>query len=116
MSLVEHARRELELLGEERDTIDWYCRVIEEFASYGHSGGSASVAIPILQALLRFEALTPLTDAPGEWMDITEALWQSRRNAEAFSEDGGTTYYLLSERQVAEDLSVTPLHRSEPAR
>lgn len=114
-NLVAHARRELELLGEEEATIQWYCRVVAEFASFGHSGGSASVTIPVLNELLQYRALTDLTDDPDEWIDHTEIsdghpTFQNKRQSEAFSEDGGTTYYLLSER--TESLETTPLHRS----
>lgn len=120
MSLVEHARRELELLGEEPDTIDWFCRVIEEFASFGHSGGSAFVCIPLLNDLLQFKNLTPLTDNPDEWEDMSEMsgypVWQNKRNSEAFSEDGGKKYSLLSERVDRSWknlwLRVTPIHHS----
>lgn len=118
-NLEDHARRELERLGEEPETIDWYCRVIREFVSAGHSGGSASVAIPTLNQLLQFKALTPLTDDPDEWQNVSEfspsgpALWQNMRNPEAFSNDGGATYYLLSERDAAGgSLDVTPRHTS----
>ena len=32
---------------------------------------------------------------------------------EAFSTDGGKTYYLLSEQQAAGDIATTPLHQSK---
>jgi hypothetical protein len=120
MTLVEHARRELERIGEEPETIDWYCRVIAEFASFGHSGGSASVTIPVLHELLQFRPLSPLTDDAAEWIDQTEACggtptWQSRRDSTAFSADGGRTYWLLAEREAAGSDEVTPLHHSKPS-
>lgn len=103
-NLVKHARRELELLGEEPDVIEWYLRVIGEFASFGHSGGSFAATLPVLIELLQFKNLKPLTDNPDEWNHISEdvagepgGLWQSARNSEAFSNDGGKTYWLLSE-------------------
>lgn len=116
-NLVAHARHELELLGEDRDVIDWYVRVVKAFASFGHSGGSAMATIPVLHDLFQYRALTPLTDDPDEWIDHTDAsgghpMWQNRRQSEAFSEDGGVTYYLLSEREAAGSLESTPLHRS----
>lgn len=101
--LVKHARRELILLGEDKETIDGYLKVIQAFADMGHSGGSASVAIPTLTALLQYKNLKPLTDDVHEWLHIGEAapgapnMWQNTRNPEAFSTDGGKTYYLLSE-------------------
>lgn len=114
-NLVHHARRELELIGEDPETVDGLLKVVEAFAAMGHSGGSAWAALGQLERLLRYEPLSPLTDDPGEWMHIAEeiagepSLWQSRRNPEAFSHDGGKTYYLLSEREAAGD-GVAPLH------
>jgi hypothetical protein len=107
MSLVEHAKRELALLGSGEDDFgfnDCIIKSIEAFAVYGHSGGSASVAIPLINELLQFKNLTPLTDDPSEWNEVGKETWQSSRNPEAFSTDGGRTYSLLSER--------IPIHES----
>lgn len=116
-NLVKHARRELELIGEEPETIEGYCAVITAFAAMGHSGGSASVAIPVINELLQFKNLSPLTDDPDEWMEIsadmwdsTNSVWQNIRRSEAFSNDGGKTYYLLSEG--AHDKNRHPMHKS----
>jgi hypothetical protein len=102
-NLVSHARRELALAGNDEDFNISIISAIKAFSGYGHSGGSASVAIPMLNALLHYENLTPLTDDPKEWNNVSdisgEELWQSSRNAEAFSRDGGKTYYLLSENE-----------------
>ncbi len=103
-NLVLHARTELKALGEDPETIDGYIKVVQAFAEMGHSGGSASVAVPVLVALLQFKNLRPLTDNPEEWhfhgpefWDGTNGIWQNKRDGEAFSNDGGKTYYLLSE-------------------
>ena len=103
-NLVNHARRELELIGEDPEWIEGYLKVIQAFADMGHSGGSASVAIPTITKLLQFKNLSPLTNDPNEWNKVSdkiygevEEFWQNRRCSEAFSEDGGKTYYLLSE-------------------
>ncbi len=114
-NLVEHARRELALIGEEQEFVDGYLNVIQAFANMGHSGGSASVAIPVINQLLQFNNLSPLTNDPDEWMQVAGAndhgVWQSCRNPEAFSNDGGKTYYLLSEG--GNDLNREPLHTSK---
>lgn len=113
-NLVAHAKRELELVGEEPEIIDGYLKVIQAFADMGHSGGSASVAIPVINELLQFNNLTPLTDDPSEWNNVSdisgEEMWQNRRNSEAFSTDGGKTYYLLSEGGNAKN--PRPLHEA----
>lgn len=91
-NLVAHARRELEIIGEEPEVINGYLKVIQAFADMGHSGGSASVAIPTIGRLLRFENLTPLTDNPDDWIEVGHGVWQNRRCSRMFSEDGGKSY------------------------
>ena len=115
-NLVEHARRELVLIGEDPMTISGYLDVIQAFADMGHSGGSAPIMIANLTKLLYFKPLSALTDNPDEWMNVSAMsgqdtnLWQSVRDPECFSTDGGKTYYCLSER----DVDPTSLHISIP--
>jgi hypothetical protein len=117
VTLVEHARRELELCGQTAEDpayAESIVRAVEAFASFGHSGGSAMMAIGQLHALLQFKNLSPLTDDPAEWADRSEVsgepCWQNRRNCEAFSVDGGQTYWLLSEGASLDH--PTPVHES----
>ena len=98
-NLVDHAIRELDLLGEEPETIKGYLRVIQAFAEMGHSGGSAACAVPVIGMLLQYRNLTPLTSDPREWNDVGYELWQNARCSEAFSYDGGKTYWLLSDKK-----------------
>jgi len=114
-NLVEHARRELIALGEDETTIEGYINVVQAFVDMGHSGGSAACAIPVISQLLQFKNLTPLTNNPSEWIYHGEdvwgsegGVWQNKRNGEAFSNDAGRTYYLLSED--GNDNNRTPLH------
>ena len=108
-NLYTHAREELRsagLLSEESDYDgmlgEAVLEIVEVFARQGHSGFSAEMTVELLNRLLRFEPLGPLTDNPGEWMrvnpdDEPDGLWQNRRKADAFSPDGGKTYYQLSD-------------------
>lgn len=123
MSLIEHARRELDLCGQAAEDPAYAQSIVATvaaFTSYGHSGGSAMCAVEQLHTLLRFGTLSPLTDDPEEWQDVSEMsgreMWQSRRNPEAFSTDGGKSYYLLSEQTGATTDGPTSLHRSAPAK
>lgn len=102
-NLVEHFRRELERFETDKHYVDGMCKVAQAFADMGHSGGSASIAIPQINELLQFKNLSPLTDDPAEWVDHGGKLWQNTRNSEAFSEDGGKRYYLLSENPGKHD-------------
>lgn len=116
--LVNFARKELELLGEDEDTIQAYLKVVQAFSEMEHSGESAFAAVRVLHQLFQFLNLTPLTDDPYEWQYITEdvwgetgGVWQCVRNGEAFSNDGGKSYYLLSEG--GNDKHREPLHQTE---
>lgn len=104
-NLVKHARRELELVGEDADVIEWFLETVRAFASYGHSGGSMEATLPILEKLLRFENLTQLTNDPDEWIhhgaDVwgeDGGIWQNVRNSKMFSRDGGRSYFNVDNR------------------
>lgn len=102
MSLVEHAKRELDLCGQSTEDPAYAASIVAAvaaFTSYGHSGGSASVAVEQLYRLLQFENLSPLTSDPKEWIDRSKEsgypFWQNRRNPKAFSRNGGGDWYFL---------------------
>jgi hypothetical protein len=109
-----HAKHELDLVEKDEEFKACIVNAVREFAKYGHSGGSAGVGIHFLNELLQFRNLSPLTDDPNEWMTVTneDPCWQSRRNPEAFSSDGGKTYYLLSEGSNFQHQDL--IHKSEP--
>lgn len=74
-NLLEYAKKELEIAGWYDDNADYgtgemaacVLKIIDIFSQQGHSGYSASIAINILNKLMRFEPLTPLTGADDEW-------------------------------------------------
>jgi len=110
MSLISHAREELTRIKEDPDMIEGYLDIIQSFADLRLSGSQAEHMIPILFKLLNFQPLSPLTNDPAEWTLVTDDLWQSKRNPEAFSKNGGGSYYILSER----DIDPTAFHVSKP--
>ncbi|MFD9223833.1 hypothetical protein ACFWDI_28470 [Streptomyces sp. NPDC060064] len=116
-NLVDHARRELTLLGEDPWIVDGLCKVVAAFAEMGHSGSSAAHATTYLEKLLRYEALTPITDDPAEWQDCSEMsgypIWQNVRDSRAMSADGGKTYTLVDE-EPQDGASGQPVHVSKP--
>lgn len=106
-NLVRHARRELNALGNGPEINDHVIEMVAIFSAAGHSGFSAMYTIDILQKLLMFENLTALTNDPEEWFyhdydhsGWKHGIWQNTRNGEAFSFNGGNTYYLLSETEA----------------
>lgn len=126
-NLVAHARRELAILlpadsnpgdpgyvdGDVLNGMNDHMRadvlqMVMVFADQSHSGMSAGYAISLLERLLRWENLTPLTDNPDEWVEVGPELWQSARRPEAFSANGGKHYRLNSD----EDREL--IHLSDP--
>lgn len=110
MSLVEHARRELELSGQTAEDPAYAASIVAAvaaFASYGHSGGSAMVGIEQLHDLLRRRTLSPITADPAEWVDHSEIsgapLWQNRRDPAAMSTDGGQTWHFVDDRPATKE-------------
>jgi len=109
MSLVEHAKREIELAGLSDPGADYdgmigQCalQLIEVFASQGHSGTSAMLTLGVFGQLAQFHTLTPITSDPDEWLDQSESgggkpLWQNRRDSSFFSTDGGATWYSVDD-------------------
>lgn len=124
-NLYLHAKKELELLGmydkneENEDGMqpvlaDNIREMIDVWGKIGHSGGSAMWTRDILHRLLNWESLTPLTDDPDEWVDISDMQsgkpgWQNKRHSVCFSEDGGKTYYNIDEKK-------RKIHKSMPKR
>lgn len=119
MSIVEHAERELSLIPEDDEEFKKaILDAIIAFSKYGHSGSSHFIGVYILGDLLNYRNLSPLTNDPDEWEHHDESvsgrkggLWQSKRNPEAFSNNGGKTYYLLSEG--ASFNNPKPYHRTK---
>lgn len=109
--LVEHAKRELELVGLFDKGSDYdgmvgtaVVELMEVFAKQGHSGESASQTIYLFHELARYKPLSPITSNPAEWTDMSDlcdgvTMWQSKRNPSVFSKDGGQTWYDLNEKK-----------------
>lgn len=72
MNLVEYAKSELSRLEKDGDDLQQLMSrhiidIIEMFSKQGHSEFSANYAIRILERLLRWKPITPLTGADDEW-------------------------------------------------
>lgn len=113
-NLYLHAKKELELLGMYADTeenkdglqpklADNILKMIEVWGEIGHSGGSAMWTRDILNKLLNWENLAPITSNPDEWNDVSEMngspMWQNNRNPMLFSTDGGKSYYNVDDKK-----------------
>lgn len=101
-NLLKHAEHELELAGLFDGDSDYggmlgtsVMKLIAVFASEGHSGMSAQMAISLFEKLARFEPLTPLTGEDHEWDKVDygcEPTYQNKRFSRVFKNSYGRTY------------------------
>lgn len=98
-NLVKYAEDELKLLGGkdcEMQSImnQRILEVVKIFSEQGHSGFSANYAINIIEKLLRYEPLTPLTGEESEWADDFDGQGtrQNKRCSRVFKRKDGTAY------------------------
>ena len=103
MSFLEYAKSELDLIGLTEDSTDEMNRdmrkcileIMQKFADQGHSGFSAGYAVNILNKLLRYEPLTPLTGEDDEWIELgydSELKYQNKRFGQVFKDADGRAY------------------------
>ena len=96
--LISFAKSELDIVGMKEDDSEisnramreHILKMVEVFSDEDHSGFSANYAVAILQKLLRFEPLSPLTGEDSEWNLISEKenLYQNKRCSYVFRENG----------------------------
>lgn len=75
--------------------------LVKIFGKQGHSGMSAAITRQVFGILANWKVLSPLTNDPTEWNDITHkygqdgkvTTYQSRRMPSAFSDDNLKTWY-----------------------
>lgn len=100
MGLLEHAKEELKYLRNNVDEPDEMQDLIEKnileiigvFSKQHHSGSSARYCIPIIEALLNYRNITPLTGDDDEWIEVASRktdgvkLFQNKRNGNIFKQ------------------------------
>ena len=108
-SLVEYATTELTEAGLfNKDSVyngmlgDSVLEIVEIFAKQGHSGYSAELTVQILEKLLRYKPINPITFTPDQWNEINISsdgviTHQHRKKSTIFSDDNLKTWYDLDE-------------------
>lgn len=95
MSLIEHAKIELEAAGFFDDELyegmlaEALLELMEVFAKQGHSGMSASIVRSAFHKLANYEPLCPLTGEDDEWNEVDDDLWQNKRCSRVFKTSEG---------------------------
>lgn len=98
--LLQHAKKELDIIGmtENGDEYNTMMRnaileIVEIFSKQEHSGFSANYAINLIEKLLRYEPLSPLTGEDSEWNEVRDNLLQNNRLSSVFKKiDTGYVY------------------------
>jgi hypothetical protein len=88
-NLIAHARRELPTDGDDdmqREMNRGLLQMLAVFSAQGHSGFSASYAASVLEKLLRFQPLGPLTGSDEEWFDHGGGMFQNKRCGRVFKQ------------------------------
>jgi len=109
MSIIEYARKELELIGDDGDEMqakmnEHVLEMVKTFEDQGHSGLSAAYAINQLQRLLNFKPLKPLTGEDDEWTNVHDDSFQNKRCSTVFKEgQNNITAYNIEGRIFSDD-------------
>lgn len=99
-NLLNHAEKEFELAGWKDEGTDvsqgWIMDNIRElltvFSKQGHSGSSAPYVLNLFNKLARFEIIVPLTGKEDEWNNVSDGLWQNKRDSRVFKDKNGAWF------------------------
>ena len=105
--------------------------LVELFANQGHSGFTANYTINVLTKLLKQSFVTPLTGADDEWIEVTDGIYQNKRegtifkdkdrfdgkpyyiDGKAFSDDGGKSWYTNKNSFVTVEFPLKELPKTK---
>ena len=102
MTLIEHAKQELELSGMFDKDADYdgilaeaVMELIEVFSKQGHSGFSANMCSNLFDKLSKFKPISPLTGKDDEWCKHRDGICQNKRDSAVFKDSkDGRSYYI----------------------
>lgn len=111
-ALGDHAIYELGYQGITGTDYDNIVNIVGTFANYTDPEERAAIQQKVA-LLLGFKPLTPLTNEPAQWVERSSVLgglqeWQSKRDPDAWSHDGGLTYYYASETPAVHPAEDVP--------
>ena len=100
MSLITHAKKEMERMWPEPDDMQDMVKanvleLLEVFEKQGHSGCSAPYVLGLFRQLADFKPLGQLTGEDSEWMEIGNNVYQNIRCGDVFKKGkNGQAYWL----------------------
>lgn len=97
MSLTKYAEAELARIPHDEDGLQSLMdknilEIVKIFGEQVHSGFSASYALSVLERLLRFKPISPLTGEDDEWAEARSGLVQNKRCSSVFKKSDGTCH------------------------
>ncbi len=96
---VEHALREFEILGWpgdsaiQKDICDHILDLLQVFLAEGHSSASAPYTVNLFKRLAMFKPISALTGHDDEWLEVTDDLYQNKRDGEVFKNKDGAYWH-----------------------
>ena len=100
MSLITHAKKEMERMWPEPDDMQDMVKanvleLLEVFGNQGHSDSSAPYVLGLFQRLVDFKPLGQLTGEDSEWMEVGLNTYQNIRCCSVFKKGkNGEAYWL----------------------
>ena len=88
MSIVEQAKRELDLINFGEDDTKAMVDILKRFFGQWDSGGAVWAVAPVLQKCIAGKPLSPLTGEDDEWNEVGPGVLQNRRCSTVFKENG----------------------------
>ena len=97
MGLLKYAEYELSRIPKDEDGMQDVMNadilaIVKMFSEQGHSGFSANYALSMLERLMRFKPISPLTGEDDEWNEISHGSWQNKRCSSVFKDVDGNAY------------------------
>lgn len=97
MRLLQYAESELSRIPKDSDGMQEHINadilsIIKTFSEQGHSGFSANYALNVLERLLRFKPISPLTGEDDEWVDTGHGIKRNKRCSSVFKNADGTAH------------------------
>lgn len=95
--MIEYAKNELARIPCDEDGMQEHMNsnileMVRLFSEQGHSGFSAGYALSVLERLLRFKPISPLTGEDDEWREVCHGSWQNKRCSSVFKDKDGKAH------------------------
>lgn len=96
MSLVSKALTELQAVyPDDPDMVMCYIEIISAFEAKSGVG----IELDVLMALFQGHLIGTPTNNPKEWLKTDNTTWQNLRDPRIISDDGGRTYFIISDEE-----------------